>query len=278
MIRQRAWMSGSLAIVVAATAGLLAEEMTGGTRTTESLTIVQPGSGPEVRVITKEITATTPDKPVAAKPAVAPDTSARKTRVAVVPAIYAQGVRSKAERDLKERFGLTDTGVMENPGYTSYVVDALVNSKKVDVLERDNLQGAIKELDFGESDYADTAKVVRMGKMLNADYVVIPEIRYLTVTAEDKEVPFINVKEKAIKGKFATSVRSVDVATGRIASSNIADVEQQIRVRENKGPAGQQMADFVAALYKASAEKEAANIVGSVSAAKSEAEAQPAQN
>jgi curli biogenesis system outer membrane secretion channel CsgG len=265
------WLVLVLGSVAACLVGRVqAEDQAGKTTTTESLTIVQPGSGPEVRVITKEITATAPDKPAAAKPVVAPDTSVRKARVAVVPAVYAQGIRSKAERELKEKFGMTDTGVMENPGYTSYVIDALVNSRKLDVLERDNLQGVLKELDFGESDYADTAKVVRMGRMLNADYVVMPEIRYITVTTEEKEVPFINVKDKMVKGKFATSVRAVEVATGRIVSSNISEVEQQLRIRENKGPVSQQMADFIAALYKASAEREAASIVGSVSKAKAD--------
>jgi hypothetical protein len=228
--------------------------------TKDTITVVQPNTGGGQTVIQREVVAE-PAVPKARVQAPTIDDSSRKARVAVVPAVFTQELRSKFQRELGEKFGVTDLGVVENPGYTSYVIDALVNSRKLDVLERENLGAVIKELDFGESDYADVAKVVKMGRMLNADYVVVPEIRYLSLTLENKEVPFINQKQALVKGKFATNVRVVDVATGKIVASNIGDVQKQIRLKEANGPAGRQIYDFIEELYGVSGKIEAANVI-----------------
>lgn len=240
---------------------LKAEIRVGGAAgTKDTITVVQPNTGGGQTVIQREVVAE-PAAPKVRPPAPAINDAARKVRVAVVPAVFAQDLRSKFQKELNEKFGLTDMGVVENPGYTSYVIDALVNSRKLDVLERENLGAAIKELDFGESDYADRAKVVKMGRMLNADYVVVPEIRYLSVTLENKEVPFVNQKQALVKGKFATHVRMVDVATGKIVASNIGDVQKQIRLKESNGPANRQIVDFIGELYGISGKIEAANVI-----------------
>jgi hypothetical protein len=61
-------------------------------------------------------------------------------------------------------------------------------ARKFDMLEREELKSVIKELDFGESDYADTEKVVKIGQLIGADYMIVPEIRYLQVVRESKEI------------------------------------------------------------------------------------------
>ncbi|MEI6218868.1 MAG: CsgG/HfaB family protein, partial [bacterium] len=188
-------------------------------------------------------------------------TAIRKARVAVVPATYVQEVRSKFERELKEAWGIGDFSTIENPGYTSFLKDALVNSRKLDVLERETLEASIKELNFGESDYANSAKVVKMGQMLNADYVVIPEIRYISISIEEKKVPFVSEKQLIVKGKISTGVRTVDVATSRIVASNMSEVEKKTRFKDVKGSMEQQVRDFVNSLYAESGRQEAAAII-----------------
>lgn len=231
-------------------------------QTTESMTVVEPGAGAGVRVLTKEVTTVESEAAkTAPEPAVKPDNAARKARVVVVPALYSSEIRSKFQRELNEKFGMTDAGVIENPGYTSFLVDSLVNSHKLDILERENLQPAIKELDFGESDYADVARVVKLGRMLNADYVVIPEIRYFMVELENKTIPFIGQQEGVVRGKLATNLRTVDVATSRIVSSHISDVEQKTHFRKNRGPVSQQMRDFIGAIYGQSGVEETAVVI-----------------
>ncbi len=228
--------------------------------TTESLTVVQPGPDGQLRVLSKEKT-TAEAGPAAERAAVPADESPRKARVAVVPAIFSQGVRSKFERELYEQWGISDPSVIENPGYTTYLVDALVNARKFDVLEREALDEVTKEIDFGESDYADMAKVVRIGQMLNADYVVIPEIRYIGFLAEKKQVPYVGQQQEVFKGRLATSIRAVDVKTSRIVSSEIADVGLTNRIKKADLAPASPVRDFIGNLYRESAIREAASLV-----------------
>ena len=113
--------------------------------------------------------------------------------------------------------------MIEHPGYTAHLIDSLVNLRKFDVIERERLREVTRELDFAESDYADTDKCVKMGKMLNAHYVVIPELRFADLREERREVPFVGQQKKKFYGLLGTNIRVVDVATGRIASSSIAE-------------------------------------------------------
>ena len=249
------------AMAVAAAGSAAAQTNAARTVTKETLTVAQPGAAGGAQVMTKEVVTVAPEKPAAPRPDVAADNSARKARVVVVPAVYGKEARSKLQRELADKWGITDTGAVENPGYTGFLVDALVNSRKLDVLEREDLKPAVKELQFGESDYADVARVVKLGQMLNADYVVIPEIRYLSVALEEKTIPYVDEKEKAVKGKLATSVRTVSVATSRIVASNIGDVEKKTRFKDSKGPVDQQVRDFIKDLYTESGMKETANII-----------------
>lgn len=226
---------------------------------TESVTIVQPGPAGTTSTITR--TVTTVEKDRAPRPDVPADNAPRKARVAVIPAIFAQDARQKAARELNEKLGLTDPTVIENPGYTSFLVDALVNCRKFDVLEREDLRAAIKELDFGESDYADLAKVVRVGNMLNADYVVIPEIRYLGVVLEQKDVPYVGKQTQRLKAKLSTSVRTVDVKTTKIVASAMADTGVTNRLRKAEESPGSPVRDLIDGLYGQSALKVTAAII-----------------
>jgi len=228
---------------------------------TESLTVIQPGPGGDVRIMSKD--STTADVAKLAKPAqaVAEDRTPRKARVVVVPAIFAKGVRAAFESTMNETWGVGDHDVVENPGYTSYLVDALVNSHKFDVLEREVLGAVTRELDFGVSDYANPAKVAHLGEMLNADYVVIPEIRYMGLLMSLKNIPYVGQQQREFRGKLATNVRTVDVRTSRIVASRIKEVETRARLRRAAGSPASPVRDFVDSLYAESARNEAAAIM-----------------
>jgi hypothetical protein len=227
--------------------------------TTETTTLVQPVRGGGVVAVTQE-TVKEPEAVRVKEPVVA-DTAPRKARVVVVPATYAQDVRTRFERELKERFGLVDQGILENPGYTSHLVNALVNCRKFDVLEREELNAAIKEINFGESDYADAAKVVKLGNMLNADYVVIPEIRYISVIALSKEIPYIAERQLQYRGKISMQMRTVDVKTSKIVASGMGETSVTNRVRRVEESPALPIRDFVAGLYAQSAVEESARII-----------------
>lgn len=239
--------------------------------TTDNTTMVIPGPDGTTTVISREVVAREPEQRPQQTITASLDPASRKARVVVMPALWPRDmeheeVRQGGAREFREalyqRLGLPpEMDILETPGYTSFIVDALVNARKVDVLEREGLRSAIKELDFGETDYADVNKVVKIGQMLNADYVVIPEIRYISLVATNVSVPYLGGTQQEVRGKLATSVRTVDVATSKIVASNISSQEGKTRFRDRQGPEWQQMRDFIATLYSASATLESANII-----------------
>ncbi len=252
---------------------LLGGLVTGSAQTVrekEGATVVRQGPGGEVQILsTEKRTTRTATEEVAEnryqpKPrSTVSEDPTRKARVMVVPAIFMQEQRRRLDRELNERFGITDAGIVESPGYTSFLVDALVNARKFDILEREELKSVIKELNFGESDYADTEKVVKIGQLVGADYMVIPEIRYIQVISESKAIPYIGGRQISLRCKIATAIRTVNVTTGKIISSNIKEVEKRKRVRDSDSQQVVRTAalDLIADSYRESGLREAANIV-----------------
>jgi hypothetical protein len=227
----------------------------------DTVTVIRQGAGGEVQVIQTERDADEPEYAPRTTSGEQPEANvARRARVMVVPAIYAREQRRRIDRYLNERFNITDPGIIENPGFTSYIIDALVNTRKFDMLEREELKTLVREMQFGESEFADPSKVQAIGKMGGADYAVMPEIRYLELDRVTSTVPYIGGQTGPLKAKLATTIRTVDVATGRIISSNIASVEKEIRPREN---ASMRIViqDLLSECFKECAIREAAIIV-----------------
>lgn len=228
--------------------------------TKDGVTVIRPGPGGETQILSTETVKDAEkkaDRPAAE--AVADDTP-RKARVIVVPAVFAREQRRKIDRELNERFGITDPGIIENPGYTSYLVDALVNARKFDVLEREDLKSVIKEIDFGESEYADINKVVKIGQMTGADYVVLPVITTLVIDRRREKVPYVGQGQEKVRAYLRTVVRTVDVKSSKIVASFPNEVERTAYIRERDTPAVV-VADAVSGMYKDSALTEAASIV-----------------
>ncbi len=231
--------------------------------TRQRVTVIRPGADGETQVIT--VDKTTREDGERAESAVRPqrvweaDDAPRKARIMVMTATFAQERRRRLDRVLNEVFGIADPGIWESPGFTSYVVDALVNTRKFDILERTALDNLVREMEFGESDYADPAKVSVIGQMLGADYAVIPEIRYLELDRSVARVPYIATEQTTLDGKLATTMRTVDVATGRIIASSIDEVDR--RVRPRPGTAERiAVADILGEMFKEISLREASNV------------------
>lgn len=228
-------------------------------KTKEKLTVIRPGPDGEIRVLSKEIVTDRDAKTVRPRREVKADTSPRKARIAVVPAVYAQDLRSRSNRELNEKFGITDPGIIENPGYTGFLVDALVNCRKFDVMEREDLSSATRELDLGESEYADIEKAVRLGRVLNADYVIIPEIRFVEFRAA-RSIPYIGRTGKRLEGRVDVSLRTVDVSTSRLVSSYMYSTKLR-RSRKRDESNASLVAGLRGQLYKRSSMEGVANVI-----------------
>jgi len=233
-----------------------------GTR--ESMTVIQPRPGGGAAIMTQEEVRSGEKKEAPASAGatapVATEEKPRKARVVVIPAVFAQGIRNKAQRELNERFGLSDPTILENPGFTSYLVGSLVNLRKLDVLEREDLRSVIKEINFGESEYADVGKAVKIGQMLNADYVVIPEIRTFVVDRRQEQVPYVGQSQVKVKGRFSTTVRTVSVASSKIVSAFMDDADATSRIRERDIPSVV-VSDLIAQMFADAGLRSASSVV-----------------
>lgn len=189
--------------------------------------------------------------------------AADQARIVITPVVYGQPEVKKAiVTGLGQVFGVQTLTTVENPGLTAYIVDRLVNSRKFSVLERARLETVVRELDFGESDYANTAKIVKMGQMLNADYVLVPEIRHFNVRQADKTVPYVNTVRTDFEAVLGITSRIVEVKTSQILASKIGDV--RLRSRAKKENPQQEAIDFVEAVYSRCADDMVGRVLDAV--------------
>lgn len=225
----------------------------------ETVGVVKQGANGDLKILTKEVPAADPARSSKAGRDVATDTSPRKARIIVVPAVYAQEARSRGQRELNEKFGIADDSTLENPNYTAFLVDALVNCRKFDVLEREDLAAIRKELDLGDSDYADAAKVTKLGKVLNADYVVLPQIMFREFKSSEP-VPYVGNAGERMEGRIDVWLRTADVATSRLVSSGHFSSTLK-RSRKSKESNDAWVARIRGELYKLSALEGVAKII-----------------
>jgi hypothetical protein len=140
---------------------------------------------------------------------------------------------------------------MEAPSFTLSLAEAFVASRKFDVLERARLNETLKEIDFGESDYADAAKVVPMGKALNAEYVVLPEVEVIHLVTEVKDVPYVDTVQPKLKGKMIVRLRVADTASTRMVAASTEEVQVERKLKANNPFLATEIDNLVMDLYKA---------------------------
>lgn len=205
------------------------------------------------------------EAPRAATPQPAsPDEPAQRARVVVAPASFDEAARIRFIREAASMFDLTATVIAESPGFTRHLTDALFHLRAFDMLERDALNTVLRELDFGDSDYVDPNQAVKMGQMLNADYVIVPAIQSLFTTVETREVPIVNRTRTSLKGHIGIHVRVVDVRTSRIVSSWQRQIDLEERVNEDSFDRERQGLQFINRLYEQAAREAGREIVDTV--------------
>ncbi len=203
----------------------------------------------------------TPASGKAEKSSASTETAPHKARLAVLPVIFSQDFKSEitcqekietsGQANLKMIFTSEHESRLEAPSFTRSLVEAFVGSRKFDVLERTRMKEALKEVDFGESDYADVSKVVPMGKALNAEYVVLPEIVLIHLVVEVKDIPYVDRVRPKPKGKMIARLNVVDTATTKVVSSFTEEVQVERKVKDNDPFLASEMKNLVMDLYKA---------------------------
>ena len=107
----------------------------------------------------------------------------------------------------------------------------LVKTGKLDVVDKKSMGTAIHEIQSQMSDYMTNENVKQLGKMLNADYLVIGHVLTLSNTAPEmrnSENIFLNMIEKIFIGKdrIEVIVQILDIETLRILSSSSVELKK----------------------------------------------------
>ena len=188
-------------------------------------------------------------------------TAPHKARLAVLPAVFSkhfqpvfefrEKIEVSGQVNLKLIFTTEHEYRLEAPSFTVSLAEAFVNSRKFDVLERARLNEVLKEIDFGESDYADVTKVVPMGQALNAEYVVLPEIEVIHLTDQVKDVPYVDTVSPRLKGKMIVRLRVVDTGSTKMVAAFTEEVQVERKLKASNPFLESEINNLVMDLYKA---------------------------
>ncbi len=201
------------------------------------------------------------------EPRVEPQSTPHKARLAVMPARFSEHFKpvfrqiealeivGDAGLRLKTIASKENESRMEAPCFTLSLVESFVDSRKFDVLERARLTQVVDELDFGDSEYGDPARVVPLGKALNAEYVALPEIVAMEWIAENKEIPYVDRTQLRFRGKMIVGLRITEVATSKIVSSSTEDVRVERRLKSSEPFKATELDNMVLDLYATAAQR-----------------------
>ena len=115
---------------------------------------------------------------------------------------------------------------------TDEVTVALVNSGSYTVLERTQLEKAIKEINFQNSGIVDQSQIIELGKMTGTDYTVVGKVLLAAVVRNETGVILGDIlggshpMGKSIpqyKGKVTLNVRFIDNTTGELVFAQVIE-------------------------------------------------------
>ena len=121
--------------------------------------------------------------------------------VAVIPF----GVKAAVSRDIT----LEDATIASD-----YVYDALVNSGKFDVVERERLGEILREQALGHSGPVDERTAAEFGRLVGAKYIICGSITGLSTRKTTGEGVGLGVSKSKVFAHVAA--RCIDVETGRV--------------------------------------------------------------
>lgn len=97
---------------------------------------------------------------------------------------------------------------------SDYVYDALVNSGKFDVVERERLGEVLNEQALGHSGPVDERTAAEFGRMIGAKYIICGSITGLSTRKTAGEVVGLGVSKSKVFAHVAA--RCIEVETGRV--------------------------------------------------------------
>lgn len=105
-----------------------------------------------------------------------------------------------------------------------YVVDELVNTGLFEVVEREKLDSAMREIGFGQSGMVDSSTASAFGRQIGAKYLLTG--RVISMDSEQKHFEGYGVSTTNTIVRLSVSVRILDVESGRIEFSTRTQSQQ----------------------------------------------------
>lgn len=139
-----------------------------------------------------------------------------RPRLILVPARYDGDEEARLLQEVGERFGLASPRGLESAALTGYLLSSFHNTDRFDVLERVFLDEAVNELKMSQTDLADPARAVKVGGVLNAQYILIPTIRQVGLNKDERHIDAAQETMVRLHGEITIGLRLVDVKTTRI--------------------------------------------------------------
>tara|TARA_R110000772_G_scaffold41479_7_gene96588 strand:- start:43727 stop:44977 length:1251 start_codon:yes stop_codon:yes gene_type:complete len=99
---------------------------------------------------------------------------------------------------------------------TSAMEQELVQTRKFAVLSRENLAEIGAELNLISSDATSREEKAKLGRMLGADFLLLPEIVSASGSTQSKTIKITGQTETWSSGAIAVSVKVIAVATGEV--------------------------------------------------------------
>jgi hypothetical protein len=130
--------------------------------------------------------------------------------------MQAQGKMKIAVMDFKPGVGVSEATV---DGISEMLISSLFDTRKFSIIERTQLDQAIKEQGFQKSSIS-AGQIAKVGKVLGVRYVLIGTVNFIV-----REKTPADVATGMAKGEYNIDIRIVDVESGEIVST--AGVEQR---------------------------------------------------
>lgn len=118
------------------------------------------------------------------------------------------------------------SGELAGSQLADFVVDELVNSSLFEVVEREKLASAMREIGFAQSGMVDPGSASQFGKMLGARYILTG--RVISLGSEEKTFSGYGVNTRNTILSMSVSIRIMDTQTGSVSFSNRTQAQRTI--------------------------------------------------
>lgn len=111
----------------------------------------------------------------------------------------------------------------QNKNFTVLLSTVLSNTKKFEVVERNQLSRINTERVFSE---ITTGSVLSSGGFGGANYCIIGEIKNLTCTKNEIPIPYSEYSRHEYVGKMSVLIRMINIGSGKIIVARLVEVEK----------------------------------------------------